>query len=111
MPAQGPCPACGGQLVQVERSGVRIDACRQCRGVFLDRGELDEILKRERSYVDEHAATTTRSSSARCPASREKQKSYGFDAQTATKLLKDFQSHKQSKSKHRKKSVLDELFG
>ena len=41
----------------------------------------------------------------------EKQKSYGFDAQTAGKLLKDFQSHKQHKSKHRKKSVLDELFG
>ena len=53
MPAQGPCPACGGQLVQVER----------------------------------------------------------MDAQTAMKLFKDYQSHKTSKSKHRKKSILDELFG
>jgi hypothetical protein len=34
-----------------------------------------------------------------------------MDAQSAMKLLKDFQSHKSSKSKHRKKSILDELFG
>ena len=53
MPANGPCPSCGGQLVPIERSGVRIDACRQCRGVFLDRGELDQILERERAYVAE----------------------------------------------------------
>ena len=55
MPANGPCPSCGGQLVPLERSGVHIDACRQCRGVFLDRGELDQILQRERAYVAEHA--------------------------------------------------------
>lgn len=40
------CPACSGELVELERSGVRIDACRQCRGVWLDRGELDKILAR-----------------------------------------------------------------
>ena len=34
-----------------------------------------------------------------------------MDAQSATKLLKDFQSHKKSKSSHKKKSILDELFG
>ena len=60
MPANGPCPNCGGQLVQVERSGVRIDACRQCRGVFLDRGELDQILERERSLRRRARTTTTR---------------------------------------------------
>ena len=110
MPAQGPCPACGGHLVQVERSGVRIDACRQCRGVFLDRGELDEILKREHSYVDstQHDDEDFFREMSGKP---QKQQSYGLDAQTATKLFKDYQSHKQSKSKHRKKSILDELFG
>ena len=34
------CPSCGGELVELDRSGVRIDACRRCRGVWLDRGEL-----------------------------------------------------------------------
>jgi Zn-finger nucleic acid-binding protein len=94
----------------VERSGVRIDACRQCRGVWLDRGELDEILEREHRYVasahddDEEFLREVSGKPA-------KQQGYGLDAQTAMKLFKDYQSHKSSKSKRRKKSILDELFG
>jgi uncharacterized protein len=42
------CPGCGSRLVEVERSGVLIDACPECRGVWLDRGELDKILVQER---------------------------------------------------------------
>jgi uncharacterized protein len=42
------CPACGSRLVEVERAEVLIDACPECRGVWLDRGELDKILVRER---------------------------------------------------------------
>lgn len=45
------CPACGGRLVEVERSDVLIDACPQCRGVWLDRGELDRLLARERQSL------------------------------------------------------------
>ena len=41
------CPSCGGALTELDRSGVRIDACRACRGVWLDRGELDKIIERE----------------------------------------------------------------
>ena len=40
------CPVDGTQLVMTERSGVEIDYCPQCRGVWLDRGELDKILER-----------------------------------------------------------------
>jgi hypothetical protein len=42
------CPSCGTRLVELERSEVLIDACPECRGVWLDRGELDRILDRER---------------------------------------------------------------
>lgn len=42
------CPACNTRLVEIERSDVLIDACPECRGVWLDRGELDRILDRER---------------------------------------------------------------
>ena len=38
----------GSRLVQTERSDILIDACPSCRGVWLDRGELDKILDRER---------------------------------------------------------------
>ncbi|HET6690413.1 MAG TPA: zf-TFIIB domain-containing protein [Miltoncostaeaceae bacterium] len=50
-PARGEplrCPSCGTRLVELERSEVLLDACPECRGVWLDRGELDRILDRER---------------------------------------------------------------
>jgi hypothetical protein len=41
------CPTCDGvNLVMSERSGIEIDYCPQCRGVWLDRGELDKIIER-----------------------------------------------------------------
>ena len=40
------CPACRVSLVMSERSGIEIDYCPQCRGIWLDRGELDKIIER-----------------------------------------------------------------
>ena len=40
------CPVDGTTLVIADRSGVEIDYCPQCRGVWLDRGELDKIIDR-----------------------------------------------------------------
>ena len=40
------CPICRVPLVMSERQGVEIDYCPQCRGVWLDRGELDKIIER-----------------------------------------------------------------
>ena len=45
-----PGPVDGSQLVMSERSGIEIDYCPTCRGVWLDRGELDKII--ERSAAD-----------------------------------------------------------
>lgn len=44
------CPIDGTPLVITERSGVEIDYCPQCRGVWLDRGELDKIIERSAAY-------------------------------------------------------------
>lgn len=44
------CPKCNVTLTLSERSGIEIDYCPQCRGVWLDRGELDKII--ERSVYD-----------------------------------------------------------
>ena len=41
-----PCPTCKVPLVMSDRQGVEIDYCPQCRGVWLDRGELDKIIER-----------------------------------------------------------------
>jgi Zn-finger nucleic acid-binding protein len=45
------CPVCNETLTMSERQGVEIDFCPKCRGVWLDRGELDKILEREASYA------------------------------------------------------------
>ncbi|MEW6472430.1 MAG: zf-TFIIB domain-containing protein [Actinomycetota bacterium] len=44
------CPVDGSTLSMADRQGVEIDYCPQCRGVWLDRGELDKLIDREASY-------------------------------------------------------------
>lgn len=39
------CPACKIDLLISERQGIEIDYCAKCRGVWLDRGELDKIIE------------------------------------------------------------------
>ncbi len=41
------CPVDGATLLLSERQGVEIDYCPDCRGVWLDRGELDKLLRRD----------------------------------------------------------------
>lgn len=45
------CPTDGSTLTMSERAGVEIDYCPECRGVWLDRGELDKILDRATADV------------------------------------------------------------
>lgn len=40
------CPVCNVALVMSEKQGVEIDYCPKCRGVWLDKGELDKIIER-----------------------------------------------------------------
>ena len=40
------CPVCRVPLAMSDRQGIEIDYCPQCRGVWLDRGELDKIVER-----------------------------------------------------------------
>lgn len=45
------CPVDGTELVMSDRANVEIDYCPQCRGVWLDRGELDKIIERSATVV------------------------------------------------------------
>lgn len=45
------CPACMVELRISERQDIEIDYCPQCRGIWLDRGELDKIIDRSRATV------------------------------------------------------------
>ena len=51
------CPVCKDvTLLMSEKNGVEIDYCPECRGIWLDRGELDKIVERARSAQREYAA-------------------------------------------------------
>lgn len=45
------CPNCNVSLMMTDRSGIEIDYCPDCRGVWLDRGELDKIIERSSHNV------------------------------------------------------------
>ena len=47
------CPRCQVDLAISDRQGIEIDFCPQCRGVWLDRGELDKIIERAARFVDD----------------------------------------------------------
>lgn len=81
------CPVDEETLVMTDRNGVEIDYCPKCRGVWLDRGELDKIIDR---------AAGPASSSAR-PPNRPSSGSYDDRRQ----------EHYKKKKKH---SLLGELF-
>jgi uncharacterized protein len=47
------CPVCQtAELAMTSREGIEIDYCPQCRGVWLDRGELDKIIERSADTID-----------------------------------------------------------
>jgi Zn-finger nucleic acid-binding protein len=50
------CPKCHGDMRQYERSGIHVDQCTECRGVFLDRGELDGLVDAELRWAAQTAS-------------------------------------------------------
>jgi Zn-finger nucleic acid-binding protein len=92
------CPTDGTTLVMSERSGIEIDYCPECRGVWLDRGELDKIVERAASEQGAWANPPAQPRSAPAPryaASGQGSRGYGTHGQP----------HK------RRESWLGELFG
>ena len=49
------CPVCKDvTLLMSEKKGVEIDYCPECRGIWLDRGELEKLIEKEETYNREH---------------------------------------------------------
>jgi Zn-finger nucleic acid-binding protein len=49
------CPRCGADLRTVERQGIEIERCPNCRGVWLDRGELEKLVALGATHDDQAA--------------------------------------------------------
>ncbi|MBX9455698.1 MAG: zf-TFIIB domain-containing protein [Rhizobium sp.] len=98
------CPTCRVALVMSERSGIEIDYCPQCRGIWLDRGELDKIIER--------------SARESAPAPQPQQQGYAQTSHQQPQQHQQPQNHQQGYDSRyqqpygqkRKKSFLEELF-
>jgi len=95
------CPVCNVTLTMAERQGVEIDYCPQCRGVWLDRGELDKIIERS---ATEPAAPLQREPDPRSSSDYEYSSRSGHQGSSG--------KHGRGHSKHgsRRKSWLMEIF-
>lgn len=79
------CPACKDTVLAIsERNGIEIDYCPDCRGVWLDRGELDKIVEKSREPQERNYGS-------------------GHYQQSTSKKYEDYKYKK-------KKSFLEELF-
>jgi Zn-finger nucleic acid-binding protein len=82
------CPKCQGEMRTYERNGVHVDQCTDCRGLFLDRGELERLVEAEGSFYREQPA----------PRREERDDDYGS------------YEHRGKPHKKRRRNFLEELF-
>ena len=64
------CPKCHGSMRSYERNGVTVDQCTDCRGIFLDRGELEHLIDAEARFNSAAAAPPTPPAAQSYPAAQ-----------------------------------------
>ena len=111
------CPVCDGvNLKMAERQGVEIDYCPQCRGIWLDRGELDKII--ERAFQIENLARAQPTRTLRHPDYQDNERERAnskysdynnSDRSRRTSRHSDYDEDKPEKSK-KKRGFWDDLF-
>ena len=124
------CPKCQGLMRSYERSGVTVDQCADCRGIFLDRGELDRLIDAENAWHGGAQSEPPRRDEPRRDEPRRDDRSYESSSHQPSgqsaglsgvvgEVLRQVQgskssSHKQSEYGHprrKKESFLGDLFG
>ncbi|MCB2121058.1 MAG: zf-TFIIB domain-containing protein [Rhodobacteraceae bacterium] len=95
------CPVDGAELTMAERQGVEIDYCPKCRGVWLDRGELDKIIDRSTLSLALPEPGRGLQAGARPDPDRREARRERRD---------DDRDDRDDRRKRRKKSFLSELF-
>jgi uncharacterized protein len=106
------CPKCQALMRTYERSGVHVDQCTDCRGIFLDRGELERLVDAEQGWQRSHSAPRDRD--------YERDRERDYDRSRAPSIPNPFKDHddddydrrrhSEGSHKRRKKSFFDELF-
>jgi Zn-finger nucleic acid-binding protein len=101
------CPNDGALLQMTEREGIEIDYCPNCRGIWLDRGELDKIVERAGNEYNKMAANYD-------PRMRDTRRDYDNDDNRYTERRHDdrhYDKHYQEgHHKKKKEGFLGDLF-
>ncbi len=101
------CPHCNIPLLMTDRKGVEIDYCSQCRGVWLDRGELDKIIDLS---VNERSAGQSRKNNAYQDDYRDQRRHNSYH-QEKDHYSRGHSKHYKPYNKYKKKkSLLGEMF-
>ena len=103
------CPKCQGRMRTYERSGVTVDQCTECRGIFLDRGELERLVDAEQGWQRSHPASRERHDDER-DRDRGSRFPNPFGDRDDDDDDDDRRRYSQGSHKRRKKSFFDELF-
>lgn len=101
------CPNDSTTLVMSERSGIEIDYCPQCRGVWLDRGELDKIIDRS---LDQQPAAAPQAPPPAAPRAPQGYDNRRYDNRGYDNRGYDNRGYQGGYKKKRKESWLSELF-
>ena len=106
------CPKCQGSMRTYERNGIHVDQCTECRGVFLDRGELEHLIALEAAQ----SAPAAPAAPAPAPAAPQPQQpsyeqpSYQQPSYQQGYPQQGYQQGYGGKPYKKKKSFLEELF-
>jgi uncharacterized protein len=106
------CPVCGERLKEIERSGVTLDICPSCKGVWLDRGEIDKIIQAEAGRGESAASAPARDD--RLGRERREHDDHDHDDDHDDhdrKRYEDSRAHGQMPVRKRKTSLLQDLLG
>ena len=104
------CPKCHNVMHQYERNGVVVDQCTECKGLFLDRGELEKLVKAENGWYGGGDRDDDRD---RRPEPRYEDRRYEprYDDRRRYDDDDDHDRYRYGSSKkHKRRSFLEELF-
>ncbi|TFV88776.1 zf-TFIIB domain-containing protein [Blastococcus sp. CT_GayMR16] len=112
------CPKCHGTMRTYERNGVHVDQCSECRGIFLDRGELDRLIDAENTW---HGDVSPAQAAAPPSAGHQQQPAASQQGLSGVvgEVLRQVQGSKSSshrsleygQPRRKKESFLSDLFG
>lgn len=109
------CPKCQGAMRTYERNGVHVDQCTECRGIFLDRGELERLVDAEQAWHTPAGAPAPDRAPDRATAgSGAGASAQGSLGALVGEVLQQAKSAKTGSSAHRPKSkasMIGQLFG